>query len=236
MARGADLLAPLLAAAVWGGAATPAAAQAVCLDCFTELLGANPFAAPLVLPGQLLVTGTLGLAPPLDFPTLLPNVLAKAGLRDGLEAVGTLGYEPALGLRGRLSGQEGLTVLGAGRVGYAYFRQEWLAQASLPTLWSPRPGWAFRVEPQVTLNAFTGNHLVLELAASFAVAPGTAVMAVLAPDYRVAVEQWTGAASLGLSRSLSPRWATYALASVYVLDQVNPLVAAGLTYTPPPLD
>jgi hypothetical protein len=219
-----------------GLAIAPAPARAqVCLDCFTETLGANPFAAPVVLQGEALVSGTLGLAGPYDNASLLPNLLARYGVRDGLELTATLGYEPSLGARAALATPGPITVLGAARFGYAYFRTEWLGEASLPLLWSS-DGWSLRAEPQVTFNQITGNHVALELAIARLVAPGTSIALVVAPDYRVAERLVTGAVTIAGSRTLSPRWAAYVLGSLYVIDRPTPLVAVGLTYLPPPRD
>lgn len=225
----------LAIAATWAAALPQAPAEAqVCLDCFTETLGANPFTAPLVLPTQFLWTGTLGLAGPYDDASWLPNFQAKYGLMEGLELLGTLGYEPSLGTRARIGALGDATLLGAARVGYAYFRSEWLAGVTLPVLWTPGPGWLLRLEPQLTINQVTGNHVALEAALSRLLAPGTSLALTVAPDYRLAEEIWTGSASLAVSRSLSPRWAAYVLASMYVVDRPTPLVAAGLTYLPLP--
>jgi hypothetical protein len=213
--------------------ATPAQAQ-VCLDCFTETLGANPFAAPLVLPNELWCSGVLGLAGPVDNPTWLPNLQLKYGLRDGLELQGTLGYEPSLGARAWLGSRGGLTALAAARAGYAYFRTEWLGELAVPLLLALDDRWSLRVEPAFTLNQVTGNHLALTLSLARLVAPGTTVGLTVAPDYRLAEQLWTGSASIAASRSFSPNWAAYALASVYVIDRPTPLAAIGLTYLPAP--
>lgn len=213
--------------------AAPACAQ-VCLDCFTETLGANPFTTPLVLPSQFLWTGTLGLAGPVDDPSWLPNFQGKYGLMDGLELQGTLGYEPSIGARARAFALGDLTLLGAARLGYAYFRTEWLGALAVPVLWTPGTGWLVRLEPQFTLNQVTGNHLALEAALARQVSPGTSLALTLAPDYRLAEELWTGSATLAVSRSLTPHWAAYALASLVVVDRAVPLVAVGLTYVPIP--
>lgn len=106
----------LIALAAWSLAAAPAQAQ-VCLDCFTELLGANPFTAPVVLPGQAVGTLTLGLAGPVDSAAWLPNLQGKYGLVDGVEVAGTLGYEPSLGLRAVAASAGPVTLLGTARGG-----------------------------------------------------------------------------------------------------------------------
>lgn len=224
-----------LAAAIVGATPAPAEAQ-ICLDCFTVTLGANPFAAPVVLPGQALFTGTLGLAGPFDRASLLPNLLAKVGLTDGVEAVATLGYEPSLGTRVVLGTAGTATLLAAGRVGFSYFRSEWLVEAALPLLLDAGGGWSLRLQPQFTVNRLTGNHLALEATAARLIAPGTSLALTAAPDYRLAEQVWSGAVTLAASRSLTPRWAAYALGSLYLIDGATPLVAMGLTYLPQPVD
>jgi hypothetical protein len=214
--------------------APPSAHAQVCLDCFTETLGTNPFAAPLVLPHEYLLTGTLGLAGPFNSPTWLPNLLAKYGLRDGLELEGTLGYEPAFGARVFAWSQGPVTLLGSARVGYSYFRGEWLGRVSVPVLWAPGSGWSLRAEPQLTVNQVTGNHLAMDLTLARLLTTDTSIALTVAPDYRLAEQLWTGSAAVALSRSFSPRWAAYVLGSVYVINQPTPLVAIGVTYLPPP--
>lgn len=67
-------------------------------------------------------------------------------------------------------------------------------------------------------------------------APGTAIALVLAPDYLIAAQHWSGAASVVAMRSLSARWSVYGLAALSVVDEVIPLGAVGLTYVAPPPD
>jgi len=231
----ARLASGLAALAVWSLAAAPAQAQ-VCLDCFTELLGANPFTAPVILPGQAVGTLMLGLAGPVDSAAWLPNLQGKYGLVDGVEVAGTLGYEPSLGLRAVAASAGPVTLLGTARGGYAYFRREWLVQAAAPVLWTASPDLMVRLEPGMSVIQLTGNHLTFDLAISRRVAPGTAIALVLAPDYLIAAQQWSGAASVVATRSLSPRWSVYGLGAVSVVNEVIPLGALGLTYAPPPPD
>lgn len=226
LAAAAVALAPALQAA-------PAHAQ-VCLDCFTEVLGANPFTTPLVLPSQFLWNATLGLAGPVEDPSWLPNLQGKYGLVDGLELAGTLGYEPSLGLRARVGQAGDVVFLGAARAGWAYFRGEWLGALAAPVLWTPGAGWLVRVEPQLTLNQVTGHHAAVDLAVSRQVLPGTALALTLSPDYRVAEQLWTGAATLAVTRSIGASWAVYGLGSAYLVDGFTPLVAVGVTHVPAP--
>lgn len=211
--------------------ATPAAAlDVVCLECFDNELLSNPFAPPVLLPGQAVMIGHLGVTPPLTNPHGLPSLQGTFGLRDGTELIGNLGYEPTIGLRHVLWQAGPHSLLMGMRLGYSYFRAEQLVQLSLP--WFETLGdVAMQIEPQATMNRMTGNHLAMELALSKPLA-GTTISLILQPDYGLSDQLWSGTVSVGASHALGAQWGVFGMGSLVMVDKASPMVSVGLIYLP----
>jgi len=213
--------------------ATPASAlDVVCLDCFDNELLSNPFAPPVLFPGQAVLIGNLAATPPLASPHGLPGLQGKLGLWDGTEIIGNLGYEPTVGLRHVLWQAGPQALLAGARFGYSYFRGEQVGQLSAPWLTTLLGDLALQIEPQFTVNQFTGNHLATELALSKPLFGTFTVSAIAQPDFGLSDQQWSGTFSLGASQALGSQWGFYVMGSLVVVDKPAPMATVGVIYLP----